>query len=78
MENDKQGDAGEEDVDIGEDTPPNEFPPVKIEKDPVDANSGSSSSCSSSSSGDGSSSSGGIMLHLFGLKYIKIVCFSKV
>lgn len=64
MENDKKGDAGEEDVDIGEDTPPNEFPPVKIEKDPVDANSGSSSSSSSSSSGDGSSSSSGIMLFI--------------
>lgn len=47
-------DAGEEDVDIGEDIPVNVFPPVEIEKD-----DGSSSSSSSSDS----SSSSGITTH---------------
>ncbi|XP_057501549.1 transcription factor GTE2-like isoform X1 [Actinidia eriantha] len=53
----RKGDVGEEDVDIGEDIPVNNFPPVEIEKD---ANCGgrSSSSSSSSSSSDSSSSSG--------------------
>lgn len=43
-------DAGEEDVDIGEDIPVDIFPPVEIEKDD-DRSSSSSSSDSSSSSG---------------------------
>lgn len=51
-------DAGEEDVDIGEDIPVDIFPPVEIEKDD-DRSSSSSSSDSSSSSGSDSGSSSG-------------------
>ncbi|KAJ4843121.1 hypothetical protein Tsubulata_002908 [Turnera subulata] len=55
----KKGDAGDEDVDIGDDMPMTSFPPVEIEKDNGHA---SSSSSSSSSSSDDSSSSSGIIL----------------
>ncbi|KAF8411317.1 hypothetical protein HHK36_003864 [Tetracentron sinense] len=52
-----RGEIGEEDVDIGEEIPTNNFPPVEIEKDAGYASSGSgSSSFSSSSSGSSSSS----------------------
>ncbi|GMP27551.1 hypothetical protein CsSME_00003485 [Camellia sinensis var. sinensis] len=54
----RKGDAGEEDVDIGEEIPINNFPPVEIEKDVANGSSRSSSSSSSSSSSDSSSSSG--------------------
>ena len=54
-------DAGEEEVDIGDDMPAKEFPPVVIEKD-KGANTKNSSS-SSSSSGSGSSSSGNSRLN---------------
>ncbi|KAF2296523.1 hypothetical protein GH714_040552 [Hevea brasiliensis] len=50
----KKGDAGDEDVDIGDEMPMSNFPPVEIEKDNGHA---SSSSSSSSSSSDESSSS---------------------
>eukprot|EP00257_Ricinus_communis_P016108 XP_015574173.1 transcription factor GTE7 [Ricinus communis] len=50
----KKGDAGDEDVDIGDEMPMSSFPPVEIEKDNGHA---SSSSSSSSSSSDESSSS---------------------
>lgn len=53
----KKWDAGEEDIDIGEELPADDFPPVEIEKDPVGAGGGSSSPGSSSASGDDSSSS---------------------
>ncbi|XP_010254641.1 PREDICTED: transcription factor GTE7-like [Nelumbo nucifera] len=49
----KKGEAVDEDVDIGEDIPTSNFPPVEIEKDAGLA----SRSCSSSSSSSGSSSS---------------------
>ncbi|CAN1167430.1 Transcription factor GTE2 [Linum perenne] len=51
----KKGDAGEEDVDIGDEMPMSSFPPVEIEKD--NGHASSSSSSSSSSSDDSSSSS---------------------
>lgn len=55
----KKVDVAEEDVDIGEEIPMGNFPPVVIEKDAAAcASSGSSSSGSSSSSSDSSSSSG--------------------
>jgi uncharacterized membrane protein YgcG len=58
----RRGDAGEEDVDIGEDIPIEDYPSVEIERDgtavAAAASSGSSSSGSSSSSGGSSSSSG--------------------
>lgn len=55
----KKIDTAEEDIDIGEDIPMGNFPPVVIEKDAAGgASSGSSSSGSSSSSSDSSSSSG--------------------
>lgn len=54
--NSKKGEMGEEDVDIGEEMPSTNFPPVEIEKDATGYASGSSSSSSSSS--DSSSSSG--------------------
>lgn len=54
------GDQGEEDVDICDDMPSTNFPPVEIDKDDKDANASESSSSSSSSSD--SSSSSGIML----------------
>lgn len=53
----------DEDVDIGDDMPMNNFPPVEIEKDRDMGGAGghaSSSSSSSSSSGSDSSSSSGI------------------
>ncbi|AED98079.1 unnamed protein product [Arabidopsis thaliana] len=57
----RRGDAGEEDVDIGEDIPIEDYPSVEIERDgtavAAAASSGSSSSGSSSSSGGSSSSS---------------------
>lgn len=64
MQKNKKGDIGEEDVDIGEEIPVENFPPVQIEKDAPCASSGSSSS-SSSSSGSDSSSSGKILIFLF-------------
>ncbi|CAK7330363.1 unnamed protein product [Dovyalis caffra] len=51
----KKGDAGDEDVDIGDEMPMSSFPPVEIEKD--NGHASSSSSSSSSSSDDSSSSS---------------------
>uniref|UniRef100_A0A2P2LLM1 Uncharacterized protein MANES_10G093200 n=1 Tax=Rhizophora mucronata TaxID=61149 RepID=A0A2P2LLM1_RHIMU len=51
----KKGEAGDEDVDIGDDMPMSSFPPVEIEKDM--GHPSSSSSSSSSSSDDSSSSS---------------------
>ena len=51
------GEVGEEDVDIGDDMPICNFPPVEIEKD-VGGHASSSSSSSSSSDSDSSSSSG--------------------
>ncbi|CAI0425333.1 unnamed protein product [Linum tenue] len=51
----KKGDAGEEDVDIGDEMPMSSFPPVEIEKD--NGRASSSSGSSSSSSDDSSSSS---------------------
>jgi hypothetical protein len=54
----KKGEAGEEDVDIGEEMPMSNFPPVEIEKDVGGHGSSSSSSSSSSSDNDSSSSSG--------------------
>lgn len=55
----KKADTVEEEVDIGEEIPMGNFPPVVIEKDgTAGASSGSSSSGSSSSSSDSSSSSG--------------------
>lgn len=56
----KKGDAGDEDVDIGDEMPMSSFPPVEIEKDNGHA---SSSSSSSSSSSDESSSSSGMTLN---------------
>ncbi|CAL9244985.1 unnamed protein product [Arabidopsis halleri] len=54
----RRGDAGEEDVDIGEDIPIEDYPSVESERDGTAvAGSGSSSSGSSSSSGGSSSSS---------------------
>ncbi|KAE9466739.1 hypothetical protein C3L33_01346, partial [Rhododendron williamsianum] len=50
-------DAGEEDVDIGEDIPVNVFPPVEIEKDDGSSSSSSSSDSSSSSGSDSGSDS---------------------
>uniref|UniRef100_A0A5B6ZK49 Transcription factor GTE7-like n=1 Tax=Davidia involucrata TaxID=16924 RepID=A0A5B6ZK49_DAVIN len=61
MKKPKKGDAGEEDVDIGDEMPMSSFPPVEIEKDDGGQDHGhvtSSSSSSSSSSSDSSSSSG--------------------
>ncbi|GMJ06797.1 hypothetical protein HRI_004348900 [Hibiscus trionum] len=55
MKKPKKGDAGEEDVDIGDEMPMSSFPPVEIEKD-NDRASSSSSDSSSSSSGSSSSS----------------------
>ncbi|KAK9286322.1 hypothetical protein L1049_014712 [Liquidambar formosana] len=52
----KKGEAGDEDVDIGDEIPMSSFPPVEIEKD--DGHATSSSSSSSSSGSDSSSSSG--------------------
>lgn len=52
MQKINKGDAGEEDVDIGEDIPNSDIPLVVIEKDV----SGKSSSSTSSSSSDSSSS----------------------
>ncbi|KFK25327.1 hypothetical protein AALP_AA8G098400 [Arabis alpina] len=58
----KGGDAGEEDVDIGEDIPIEDYPSVEIERDATAAvaaaTGGSSSSGSSGSSGSSSSDSG--------------------
>ncbi|KAF3548574.1 hypothetical protein DY000_02005692 [Brassica cretica] len=59
----RKGDAGEEDVDIGEDIPIEDYPSVEIERDgtavATAASSGSSSSGSSSSSSGSSSSDSG-------------------
>ncbi|KAF6154569.1 hypothetical protein GIB67_017951 [Kingdonia uniflora] len=55
--NKKREDAGEEDdIDIGDDVPTNNFPPVEIEKDVVGGNNSRSSSSSSSGSDSDSSS----------------------
>ncbi|KAF8406139.1 hypothetical protein HHK36_008219 [Tetracentron sinense] len=61
----RKGETGEEDVDIGDEIPMNNFPPVEIEKDAGYASSGSSSSSSSSS--DSSSSSGKLIWGLLGV-----------
>lgn len=53
----KKGEAGDEDVDIGDEMPMSNFPPVEIEKDVGGHGSSSSSSSSSSSDSDSSSSS---------------------
>lgn len=52
----------EEDIDIGDEMPMNNYPPLEIEKDAVSspATSGRSRSSGSSSSGSDSSSSSGI------------------
>lgn len=72
----RKGDAGEEDVDIGEDIPIEDYPSVEIERDgtavaAAAASSGSSSSGSSSSS-SGSSSSG-ILLELLSKISLRLV-----
>lgn len=55
----KKGEFWEEDVDIGEEIPLGNFPPVVIDKDATAcAGSGSSGSSCSTSSSDSSSSSG--------------------
>ncbi|CAN4079864.1 unnamed protein product [Withania somnifera] len=54
----KKVDVGEEDVDIGEGTPGESFPPVQIDKDVPCASSGSSSSSSGSDSSSSDSDSG--------------------
>ncbi|XP_031116924.1 transcription factor GTE7-like [Ipomoea triloba] len=54
---DQKDEAGEEDVDIGEESPINNFPPVQIEKDVSRSSSSSSSSSSDSSSSDSDSGS---------------------
>ena len=54
----KGGEAGDEDVDIRDNMPMSNFPPVEIEKDVGGHASSSSSSGSSSSDSDSSSSSG--------------------
>lgn len=56
----KKMEVGDEDVDIGDEMPMNNFPPVEIEKDKdvVGGHAASSSSSSGSSSSDSSSSSG--------------------
>lgn len=53
----KKVELGEEDVDIGDEMPSTNFPPVEIEKDATGGYASGSSSSSSSSS-DSSSSSG--------------------
>lgn len=60
MKKPKKMEAGDEDVDIGDEMPMSIFPPVEIEKDKdvVGGHAASSSSSSSSSSSDSSSSSG--------------------
>lgn len=70
----KGGDAGEEDVDIGEDIPIEDYPSVEIERDgtAAAAASGGSSSSGSSSSSGGSSSSGN---KNFPFMYISAKCF---
>jgi len=61
----KKVEAGEEDIDIGDEMPMSMFPPVEIEKDKdVGGGHGSSSSSSSGSSSSDSSSSSGIHLLL--------------
>jgi len=61
MKKQRKGEAGEEDVDIGDEMPASNFPPVEIEKDAGGGRGASSSSSgSSSSSSDDSSSSSGI------------------
>ena len=65
--------AGDEDVDIGDDMPMSSFPPVEIEKDVGGGHASSSSSGSSSSSSSDSSSSSGTnpSLNIWGsLKFI--------
>ena len=56
----KKVEAGDEDVDIGDEMPMSMFPPVEIEKDKdvAGGHATSSSSSSSGSSSDSSSSSG--------------------
>uniref|UniRef100_A0A0C9RVQ7 TSA: Wollemia nobilis Ref_Wollemi_Transcript_10498_3060 transcribed RNA sequence n=1 Tax=Wollemia nobilis TaxID=56998 RepID=A0A0C9RVQ7_9CONI len=55
--NNKKGDQGEEDVDIDDDMPSTNFPPVEIDKDGGYGSRSSSSSSSSSDSGSSSSDS---------------------
>jgi len=60
----KKLEAGDEDVDIGDEMPMSMFPPVEIEKDKdVAGGHATSSSSSSSGSSSDSSSSSGIPLH---------------
>jgi hypothetical protein len=66
----KKGEAGEEDVDIGDEMPMSNFPPVEIEKDVGGRGSSSSSSSSSSSDSDSSSSSGIINPSLVSLWWV--------
>lgn len=56
----KKGETGEEVVDIGEEMPASNFPPVEIDKDAAYASSSSRSSSGSSSSSDDDSSSSGM------------------
>ena len=66
----KKVEAGDEDIDIGDEMPTSMFPPVEIEKDKdvVGGHASSSSSSSGSSSSDSSSSSGIYLpLTVFGL-----------
>lgn len=56
----KKGEGGDEDVDIGDEMPLNNFPPVEIEKDVGGGHASSSSSSGTSSSSSDSSSSSGI------------------
>lgn len=59
----KKWEAGEEDIDIGEELPSDDFPPVEIDKDP--GGGSSSSGSSSASGGDDSSSSASGKYSLF-------------
>lgn len=68
----KGGDGGEEDVDIGEDIPIEDYPSVEIERDGTAATAGSSSSGSSSSSGGSSSSGNDLSFHMFKCDFFKI------
>lgn len=71
----KGGDAGEEDVDIGDNIPIEDYPSVEIERDgtaAVAAASGGSSSSGSSGSSGSSSSSGN---KSFPFIYISAKCF---
>lgn len=55
----RKGDAGEEDVDIGEDIPIKDYPSVEIERDGTAVAAAAAAACSGSSSSGSSSSSSG-------------------